>query len=101
MSASAKPRTLKTKMASRKRRSVALDVQEKNTASATKRKRADTMREYNRTRIHLGHAYDRWMALKADIQVEKDFEVATFLIDRSVFNLPSPSGLTLPGLLNS
>ena len=39
------------------------------------------MREYNRTRIHLGHAYDRWMALKADIQVEKDSEVATFLLD--------------------
>ena len=64
-------------MASRKRKIVALDVREKNTASEKKTKRADTMREYNRTRIHVGHAYDRWMAQKADIQVEKDSEAAT------------------------
>lgn len=51
------------------------------TDSTRKRNRKQTLANYQKTRINVGHQHDRWIELKTDLRVDTHAEVAKVLLD--------------------
>ena len=58
----------------------------KMTESAKKARRRQVDQERSREKIYMGNHFDRWNAVKGELNLMFHHEVAGYLLDRFVFN---------------